>query len=64
MGLTLSAGIRLFLCQVISDQAMPFKAKVPNAKTCAAIKAAHKGKVESVTIDQLRRDCHDATCGK
>jgi DNA-damage-inducible protein J len=64
MGLTLSDGIRLFLYQVISNQALPFKAKVPNAKTIAAMEAARKGEVEAVTIDQLKKDWKNAACEK
>ena len=32
MGITLSDGIRLFLHQVIAEQAIPFKIKMPNRK--------------------------------
>jgi DNA-damage-inducible protein J len=64
MGLTLSDGIRLFLFQVIASQALPFKAKVPNARTIAALEAARKGEVEKVSIDQLEKEWKEAECGK
>lgn len=38
MGLTPSAAIRIFLQQVVTDQALPFTVKVPNAETLAAMR--------------------------
>jgi len=40
MGLSMSEAVRLFLHQVVVDQALPFAIKVPNAKTRQAMKEA------------------------
>lgn len=64
MGITLSDGIRLFLYQVIAEKALPFKVKMPNKKTIAAMEAARKGKTESTTLGQLADEWKDAECGK
>lgn len=37
MGLTVSDAIRIFLTQVVSEKALPFPVKMPNAKTKAAL---------------------------
>jgi DNA-damage-inducible protein J len=57
MGMTMSDGIRLFLIQVIAERALPFKVKIPNKQTTAALKAARRGKIETVTLDALNREC-------
>ena len=44
MGLTPSAAIRLFFQQVVTDRALPFQVKAPNAKTAAAMKEAEEGR--------------------
>ena len=54
MGLTVSNAIRLFLMRVVSDKALPFDVKVPNAKTRASMKAAERGEVEYYeNLDEL-----------
>ncbi len=63
-GFTLSQGIRLFLFQVIAEKALPFKVKTPNKKTRAALAASHRGKVETVTMGALQRECKKSKCGK
>ena len=40
MGLSVSEAVRLFLYRVVTDQALPFEVKVPNAKTRAAMTEA------------------------
>jgi DNA-damage-inducible protein J len=50
MGLSVSDAIRLFLCRVVADQALPFELKVPNAETRAAIAEAR-----SMTPAQRKR---------
>ncbi len=40
LGLSLSDGIRLFLKQVVTHQAIPFEIKTPNAATLAAMREA------------------------
>jgi DNA-damage-inducible protein J len=64
MGITLSDGIRLFLFQVIAENALPFKVKTPNKHTIAAMEAARKGKVETVTLGALKSNCKKSACGK
>jgi len=64
MGITLSDGIRLFLYQVIAEKSLPFKVKMPNKKTIAAMESARKGKTESTTLGQLADEWKDAECGK
>jgi DNA-damage-inducible protein J len=46
MGLSMSEAIRLFLHRVVTEQALPFEMKVPNARTRAAMNEA----------DQIVRD--------
>jgi addiction module RelB/DinJ family antitoxin len=64
MGITLSQGIRLFLFRVIAERELPFKVKIPNKKTSAALEAARLDKVEAVTLAALRRECKKIKCGK
>jgi DNA-damage-inducible protein J len=64
MGITLSDGIRLFLFQVIAENALPFKVKTPNKQTIAAMEAARRGEVEAITMKSLKRDWKKAQCGK
>ena len=63
MGLTLSDGIRLFLYQVIAEKALPFKVKMPNKKTIAAIEAARKGETEPTSLKQLANEWNKSKCG-
>jgi len=56
MGITLSDGIRLFLHQVIAENALPFSVKVPNKKTIEAMEAARRGETEAVTLDDLYKE--------
>ena len=60
MGMTLSDGIRLFLYQVIAEQALPFKVKMPNKKTIAAMEAARRGETEPTTLEKLANEWIDA----
>jgi len=64
MGITLSDGIRLFLHQVIADQALPFSVRMPNKKTIKAMEAARKGETESVTLDDLSKEWKASECEK
>jgi DNA-damage-inducible protein J len=54
MGLTVSDAFRILLTRVAREKALPFKPLVPNAKTIAAMKAARRGDVESVSLAQLQ----------
>jgi len=42
MGLSVSEAVRLFLYKVVSEQALPFEVKTPNAKTRQAMREADK----------------------
>lgn len=64
MGLSMSDAIRIFLYRVVSDQGIPFSMKMPNATTVAAMTAANKGKVESVTLKSISEGWDDAECEK
>lgn len=44
MGLTVSDAIRIFLTQVVSEKALPFPVKTPNAETQAALDEVRAGK--------------------
>lgn len=54
MGLTLSDAVRLLLTKIASEQALPFDPLIPNATTIAAMKAARRGKLEPVTVEELQ----------
>lgn len=54
MGLTISDAVRLLLTKVAREKALPFEPLIPNETTIAAMKAARKGKLETVTLDGLR----------
>jgi len=54
IGLTVSDFVRIGLTRVAEEQAMPFALPTPNAATLAAIKEARAGKLETVTLDELR----------
>jgi DNA-damage-inducible protein J len=54
MGLTVSDAFRIMLTRVAREKALPFEPLVPNATTIAAMKEARRGKLETVTIDELK----------
>ena len=57
MELSLSDGIRLFLHQVIAENALPFQVKIPNHETQKVINEINQNKgLESVTLDQLQKE--------
>ncbi len=64
MGITLSDGIRLFLYQVIAEKALPFKVKMPNKKTIAAMEAARKGETEPTSLEHIADEWNNAECEK
>jgi DNA-damage-inducible protein J len=65
MGLSMSEAVRLFLHQVVVDQALPFAIKVPNAKTRQAMKEAdsivanRRARFDSADqlFDELEKNC-------
>ena len=44
MGLSVSDAVRMMLVRVATEKELPFKVRVPNAKTLKAMKAADKKK--------------------
>lgn len=54
MGLTVSDAFRLLLTRVAHEKALPFELRVPNAVTLEAMKAARRGDLETVTLDDLQ----------
>lgn len=54
MGLTVSDAFRMMLTRVAHERALPFEPLVPNATTIAAMKEARRGKLGTVTLDELQ----------
>ena len=52
-GLDVSTAIRLFLRSVVEKGGLPMDLPRPNAVTMTAIKAAKKGRVSDVSVDDL-----------
>lgn len=57
MGLTVSDAFRLLLTRVAREKALPFEPLIPNEETIAAMKAARRGELTTVSnIDNLLAD--------
>ncbi len=57
MGLTVSDAFRLLLTRVAREKALPFEPLIPNEETIAAMKAARRGELTTVSnIDSLLAD--------
>ena len=56
MGLTMSDAIRLFLCQVIAEQKIPFEIKRPNMETLSALNAVNQKEIEETTLEELAKE--------
>lgn len=54
MGLTVSDAFRMMMTKIAKEKALPFDPLVPNAATVAAMKEARRGKLETVTLDDLQ----------
>ncbi len=54
IGLTVSDAVRLMLIRVAQEKALPFEPLIPNAETIAAMEEARAGKLETVTLEELR----------
>ncbi len=54
MGLTVSDAVRIMLTRVAHDKALPFEPLRPNAETIAAMEAARRGEMETVTLAELQ----------
>ena len=62
MGLSVSDAVRLFLRRVVSDQALPFEIKVPNARTRAAMAEADEMvRARFATADAMFADLEKAS---
>ena len=62
MGLTPSAAIRMFLQQVVSERALPFQVKAPNAETLAALRdvAENRNLTRHTSLESLWADLDKA----
>jgi DNA-damage-inducible protein J len=54
IGLTVSDAVRILLTRVAREKMMPLELLTPNETTLAAMEDARTGKVEAVTIDEIR----------
>lgn len=54
MGLTVSDAVRILLTKVAREKTMPLELFTPNETTLAAMEEARTGKVEPVTLDEIR----------
>ena len=60
MGLSVSDAIRLMLVRVVSDKALPFDVRIPNAETQAAMRDIQQGKVKRFdSVEALMADLND-----
>ncbi|MBY0427619.1 MAG: type II toxin-antitoxin system RelB/DinJ family antitoxin [Alphaproteobacteria bacterium] len=57
IGLKTSEAVRLFLQQSVNSNGLPFQltARVPNAETLQAFRDSDEGRVEEVTLAQLKK---------
>lgn len=54
MGLTVSDAVRILLTKVAREKIMPLELFTPNETTLAAMEDARTGKVEPVTLEEIR----------
>jgi DNA-damage-inducible protein J len=54
MGLTVSDAFRIMLTRIAHEKALPFEQLIPNATTIAAMKESRRGKLETVTLNELQ----------
>lgn len=60
MGLSVSDAIRLMLVRVVSDKALPFDVRIPNAETQTAMRDIQQGKVKRFdSVELLMADLND-----
>ena len=55
LGMSPTEAVRMFYRQVALQHGLPFEAKIPNAKTIAAIREADEGKGEAMTISEFKK---------
>jgi DNA-damage-inducible protein J len=62
MGLSVSDAIRLMLVRVVSDKALPFDVRIPNAETQAALRDVQQGKTTRFdSVDALMAELDDGS---
>ncbi|MDR2605296.1 MAG: type II toxin-antitoxin system RelB/DinJ family antitoxin [Desulfovibrio sp.] len=54
IGLTVSEAVQILLTKVARDKMLPLELLTPNETTLSAMADAEAGKVETVTIDEIR----------
>ena len=54
VGLTVSDAVRILLTRVAREKTMPFELLTPNSTTITAIEDVRNGKLETVTLDEIR----------
>jgi DNA-damage-inducible protein J len=54
MGLTVSDAFRIMLTRIARENALPFAPLVPNDETIEAMKAARRGEVKTVKLEDLQ----------
>ena len=54
IGLTPSDAFRLMMMRIAADKSLPFEPLIPNEATIAAMQEARRGRLETVTLDQLQ----------
>lgn len=53
MGLTVSDAFRILLVRIAREKAFPFEPLIPNKETIAAMKAARRGELTTVCLENL-----------
>jgi len=54
MGLTVSDAFRIMLTRIAREKELPFAPLIPNDETIEAMKAARRGEVETVRLEDLQ----------
>lgn len=54
MGLTISDAVRLMLVRVAREKTLPFDVWRPNAETLAAMNDIENGKLEELSLEELK----------
>ena len=54
MGLTVSDAFRIMLTRIAREKELPFAPLVPNDETIEAMKAARRGEMETVKLEDLQ----------
>jgi DNA-damage-inducible protein J len=54
IGLTVSDAFRMLIVRIARDKVLPFEPLVPNATTIKAMKDARRGKLDTVSLNELQ----------